>query len=112
MADFIYLFKGGEAEASPALMQAHMQKWVSWMKELGEKGHFKSGEPLEPTGKVVTGRSKLVTDGAFAETKDVVGGFLMVSAKDIDQAVELSKGCPILERNGIVEVRPVMIMKT
>jgi len=111
MADFIYLFKGGEGDQSPAQMQAHMQKWVAWMKELGEKGHFKSGEPLEAKGKVVSGRSKVVTDGVFAESKDVVGGYLLISAENLDHAVELSKKCPILERNGVVEVRPVMIMK-
>lgn len=112
MADFLFLFRGGEGNESPAQMQQHMQKWVSWMKELGDKGHFKAGEPLENKGKVVRGKSKVMTDGPFAEAKDLVGGYLLVSAKDIEHAAELSKGCPIFERDGAVEVRPVMQMAT
>jgi hypothetical protein len=104
------LFRGGEQGGSPEQMQQHMQKWGAWMKELTQLGHFKSGEPLERTGKVVKGTRKAVTDGPFAEAKDLVGGFLLVSAKDLDEAVALSKGCPIFENDGIVEVRPVMKM--
>ena len=110
MSDFIFLFRGGEATGSPEQMQQHLQKWRSWMQELGQKGHFKAGEPLEKGGKVVKGSGKLVTDGPFAEAKDLVGGFFLVSASSLDEAVELSKGCPILENNGIVEVRPVLKM--
>ena len=63
---------------------------------LGAKGHLKDpGHPLERTGKVVKGKQKTVTDGPYAEAKDVVGGYTLVEAKDLAQAVELSKGCPI-----------------
>ena len=68
------------------------------------------GQPLEHNGKLVKGRQKIVTDGPFAETKDIVGGFTLVEARDLEQAVELSKGCPIFEVDGAVEVRPVMKM--
>jgi hypothetical protein len=50
-----------------------------------------------------------VKDGPYAEAKDVVGGYIIVEADDIGQAVELSKGCPILDAGGSVEVRPVQI---
>lgn len=56
------------------------------------------------------GSQKIVTDGPFAEAKDVVGGYTLIEACDLDQAVELSKGCPIFEAEGAVEVRPVMKM--
>jgi len=49
-----------------------------------------------------------VTDGPFAEAKDIVGGYTLIEARDLDQGVELSKGCPIFEVEGTVEVRPVM----
>jgi hypothetical protein len=48
-----------------------------------------------------------VTDGPFIEAKEMVGGYLIVNAKDINEAVEISKGCPIFLENGKVEVRPV-----
>ena len=59
-------------------MQEMMQKWMAWMKQLGDKGHIKDmGHPLESTGKLVKGKQKAVTDGPFAETKDVVGGYTL-----------------------------------
>jgi len=89
-------------------MQKTTQRWVAWFKELGEKGHIKyPGHPLERTGKVVSGKQKSVHDGPYAEAKDVVGGYMLIEARDITHAVELSKGCPILEVGGSVEVRPV-----
>jgi hypothetical protein len=91
-------------------MQQHMQKWVNWIQELSQKGQMtNAGHPLERTGKVVQAKTKTVTDGPYAE-KDVVGGFSIVEAKDINHAVELSRGCPIFETGGFVEVRPVMKM--
>jgi hypothetical protein len=111
MSEFLYLYRGGERAQSPEQMQQQMQRWVAWMKELGEKGHIKDpGHPLERTGKVIQGKQKTVTDGPFAETKDLVGGYTLVLAKDLSQAVELSRGCPIFEYGGIVEVRPIMKM--
>jgi hypothetical protein len=108
MSEFTYLFRGRETSASPEQMQKTMEKWVAWFKELGVNGHIKDpGRPLEHTGKVVKGKQKIVNDGPYAEAKDVVGGFVVIEAKDIEQAVELSKGCPILEVGGSVEVRPV-----
>jgi hypothetical protein len=84
---------------------------MAWFKELGESGHIQNpGHPLEETGKLVKGKQKTVTDGPFAEAKDVIGGYTLIEARDIDQAVELSKGCPIFEVEGAVEVRPVMKM--
>jgi hypothetical protein len=111
MSEFVFLYRGGSREGSPEQMQQQMQKWMAWFKDLGEKGHIKHpGHPLEPTGKLVKGKEKTVTDGPFAESKDVVGGYTLIEARDLDHAVELSKGCPIFEREGMVEVRPVMQM--
>jgi len=111
MSEFVYLYRGGERSNSPQQAEQVMQKWVAWMNELGEKGHLKDrGQPLELTGKVVRGKQGVITDGPYAESKDIVGGYTLVAAKDLAQAAELSKGCPIFESGGIVEVRPVMEM--
>ena len=59
-------------------------------------------------GMVVKGNQKMVTDGPYAEAKDLVGGFSLIEASDLAHAVEISKGCPVLEVGGSVEVRPVM----
>jgi hypothetical protein len=111
MSEFTFLFRGSDTSASPEQMQKNMQKWVAWFKELGEKGHIKyPGHPLERTGKVVSGKQKAVHDGPYAEAKDIVNGYTLIEAKDLSQAVELSKGCPILESGGSVEVRPIQIL--
>jgi hypothetical protein len=104
------LYRGGlPRPASPEAQQQIMQKWMVWMKELAEKGHIiDRGQPLERTGKIV--RGTMITDGPFAEAKDVIGGFTLIKADDVTQAAELAKGCPIHERGGDVEVRPVMQM--
>jgi hypothetical protein len=109
MTEFLYLYRGGETAQSPAEGQKQMQLWMAWMKELGEKGNLKAvGSPLEKTGKLVSGKQKVVSDGPFAEAKDLIGGYTIVTAKDIDEATELSKGCPIFLSNGAVEVRPIL----
>ena len=109
MSEFVFLYRGGEAGRSPERIQQMMQKWMEWFKELTEKGHVKNqGHPLERAGKLVKGKQKTVIDGPFVEAKDVVGGYSLIEASDLDQAVELSKGCPIFENEGAVEVRPVM----
>ena len=109
MNEFVLLYRGGQAGRSPEQAQQVMQKWMAWFKELADKGHVKDrGQPLERAGKLVNGKRKTVTDGPFAEAKDVVGGYTLIIAKDLNEAAELSKGCPILEFDGQVEVRPVM----
>jgi len=111
MSEFVYLYRGGERSDSPAQAEKEMQKWVAWMEDLGKQGHLKDrGQPLDREGKVVRGKQKVVTDGPYTESKDLVGGYTLVEAKDLAQAAELSKGCPIFDNGGFVEVRPVMEM--
>jgi hypothetical protein len=110
MSEFAFLFRGSKMQArSPEQMQKFMQKWVAWFKELNEKGVIKDpGNPLAHSGKVVRGHNKDVHDGPYAEAKDLVNGYVLIEAGTIDQAVELSKGCPIFDDGGSVEVRPIM----
>lgn len=113
MSEYLYVYRGGDSDfrtRSPEEMQQVMQKWMIWLQDLAEKGHLKDrGNPLEPGGKLVSGNGKNVTDGPYAE-KDLVGGYSLVEAKDLAQAAELAKGCPILEQGGAVEVRAIMQM--
>lgn len=109
----MYLFRGGDArrlEQSPEEMQDHMQKWGVWMQDLAKAGTLVDGLPLGQGGKVLSNHAKTITDGPFAEGIEVVGGYLIVNAKDIDDAVEISKGCPIFEHDGTLEVRELMSM--
>jgi hypothetical protein len=114
MSEFVYLFRASEAgqrEAmgTPARAQQSMQAWLAWIRGLEADGHLKDpGQPLERAGKVVRGEQKMVTDGPYVEVKDLVAGFIVIEARDLEQAVDLAKGCPMLRGDGSVEVRPVM----
>lgn len=113
MTKFMYLFRGGDAtrsEQSPEEMQAHMEVWKSWMGNLAGNGQLVDGLPLSKEGKVVLSAGETITDGPFAEGNEIVGGYLIVNANNLDEAVEISKGCPIYEHQGSVEVREIMSM--
>lgn len=113
MSEFVYLFRATAAEqleamGTPERAQQSMQAWLAWIRDLEAKGHLKNpGQPLDPGGKLVRGGKKVVTDGPYAEAKDLVLGFIVVEARDLAHAVELSMGCPMLAGNGSVEIRPV-----
>jgi hypothetical protein len=110
MSQFLYLYRGGDSSGTPEMMQQSMQKWMAWMQDLGAKGKLKDqGNPLEAGGKVVK-KKTAITDGPFAEAKDIIGGYTLVEAKDIDEAASLAAGCPIFDNGGFVEVRPIMAM--
>ncbi len=114
MSEYILLFRSNdesyrEAMGSPERAQQSMMKWRAWMKDMTEKGQLKShGQPLERVGRVVGGRKRAITDGPYAESKDVVGGFSIIEARDLDHAAQIASGCPILDGGGSVEVRPVL----
>lgn len=113
MSEFVFLFRATEAEqreamGTPARAQQSMQAWLAWIRDLEAKGHLKDpGQPLDPSGKVIRGKKKVVTDGPYTETKDLVLGFIVIEARDLAQAVELSSNCPMVEGGGSVEIRPV-----
>lgn len=106
------IFHGGSDIApemrAPGAMQAHMQIWFAWIDKLKKNDRYVSGEALEPSGKFVSGPKKVVTDGPFAESKELVGGYFIVNAKDIKDAVALCDDYPDFVYNGKVQVRPVL----
>jgi hypothetical protein len=113
MSEFVFLFRASDAGrraalGTPETAQRSLQAWVAWMRDLEAKGHLKSpGQPLAPSGSVVRGPQRAVTDGPYVEAKDMVLGFIVVEARDLAQAIELSRPCPMLEGDGSVEIRPV-----
>lgn len=115
MKEYLLLFRGGDGRTlqnSPEKWQEHMNLWMQWMGQLGQEGKLVGAQPLSISGKVITGNNKIVTDGPYMEGKEMVGGYLICKAADYDQAVEISKGCPILAfDDGVVEVREIQELK-
>ncbi len=112
MKSFMFIFRGGldPQAASPEEMQQNMQKWMGWVEELQQKNIYKAGEALLPTGKTLQ-KNNVITDGPYAESKEIVGGFFIVSAESLEAALEIAKGCPDLALGGTVEVRDVMVFE-
>jgi hypothetical protein len=110
MAKFIFVFRGGAFVAkglSATAMQDHLKLWGAWMGELAKQGHQPAGEAVQESGRTIRGKQKIVTDGPYAELKDLVTGNLAVEAASLDEAAKLALGCPIYIYDGSVEVRPV-----
>ena len=109
----MYVFRGGgystPGALSPAELQQHLAKWTAWTEELLAAGKRPQGLPLEypPTGRTVRGRERIVTDGPYAESKDLVTGAMIIDAASLEDAVEMARRCPTYEFGGSVEVRPV-----
>ena len=87
------------------------EEYMDYSKRIKKSGHYISGEALQAISTATTVRVKngktLVTDGPFAETREQLGGFYMVEAKDLDEAIKLAAGIPDA-RMGSIEVRPIM----
>jgi hypothetical protein len=96
------------AHLTPAQKAAMTQKWNDWFDGLAAKGKVQHARPLGLAGRVVSGPAgERVTDGPFAEGKEIIGGYFFLTVADIDEATEIAKQCPGLPIGLTVEVRPV-----
>lgn len=114
MKEFMMIFIGGENEAanlSPEEGGKRMQQWFAWIEDLQSKDLYVEGKPLIPTSKRVSGPDQVVTDGPFIDSKELVGGYFIVKAKDMDHAISMTDGFPNYDLGGQVEVREVMIIE-
>lgn len=112
MKEFVLLFRNDvttfEARPSPEQMQAAIKPWQDWLGSVAAQNKLvQTGPRLHPDGRVVKANN-LVTNGPYAEIKEALGGFMIVRAENIDEAVTIARGCPILKSGGNVEVRGVI----
>jgi hypothetical protein len=113
MADYMLLFWAPTHVLSEAQTRSAEEarksgeRWGAWQKALTDAGHSVTGAQLEAEGRRVIGNEKAVVDGTWGGDH-VMGGYFVVSASSLAEAVELAKGSPVLENGGTVEVRPVM----
>jgi hypothetical protein len=113
MKDFVMIFRNSGDPAvmmSPDEMQEIMQDWQNWMGSLAAQNLLVSpGSRLGFEGKTVKA-NHVVTDGPFAEIKEMVSGFIIVRAQTVDEAANIAKDCPIFKAGGSVEVRAIIPM--
>lgn len=98
----------GKKLASPEQMQAWMKQTMDWIGGIAAQNKFVSGTGLPFEDARVIRSNKVVTNGPFGEIKETIGGFIIVKAKSVDEAVEFAKGCPVLQGEGnSMEVRKI-----
>ncbi len=110
MKDFLFVFRNdykAMEQRSPEEMQTSMKKWMDWIGNFAAQNKLiDRGNRLHGTGKVVT-PGNIITDGPYADIKELIGGYTLVKAESLEEAAEMAKNCPILEMGGNVEVREI-----
>ena len=114
MKDFLLIFRRDasteDARLSPEQLQAMMKPWQDWMGSIAAQNKLvNQGNRLEGTGNVVK-PNNIITNGPYIEIKEAVGGYTIIKASSLEEATEISKGCPILQVGGSVEVRAIIPM--
>jgi hypothetical protein len=109
---YLLLFRNAgpdvHAHLTPAQREELTQRWNDWVQDLSSRGKVAHASPLGLGGRVVSGPAgERVTDGPYAEGKEVVGGYVFLTVADLDEATAIAKHCPGLPIGLTVEVRPV-----
>ena len=94
---------------SPEQMQGMIKQWQDWIGGIASQGKFVATNALGFEGKTVNADAT-ITDGPYAELKEIVGGYIIVKSDSLDDAMKLTNGCPTLLLGGKVEVRDVMVL--
>jgi hypothetical protein len=108
----IYRSEAELSRMSPADRQKMTGEYGAFTQSIIQSGHFKAGDGLQPSTTATTVRVRdgkiLTTDGPFAETREQLGGYYLIEAKDLDTALGIAARIPGA-RDGSIEVRPIMI---
>lgn len=105
------LFRDSSPDAyqtlSPDERQRLLNEWNAWYDGLAVEARMQHGRPLEPEGRVVSVVRGRVVDGPFAESKEAIGGYFLLLANGMEEAVAIARQCPSLPHGLVIEVRPV-----
>src|SRR4249920_2858950 len=110
MDEFILLFRhqDGQKLASPEQIQIWMKQTMDWIGGIAAQNKFVQGNGLPFADSKVVRHKGVVTNGPFGEIKETIGGYIVVKANSVDEAVEFAKGCPVLQGDdNTVEVRAI-----
>lgn len=108
MEEFMLILRheDGKKVASPEQMQIWMKQTIDWINSIAAQNKYVGGNGLLFEDSRVVGHNNVVTNGPFGDIKETIGGYMIVKAESIDEAVKFAKGSPVLQGNGnSVEVR-------
>lgn len=110
MKEFMLLFRQpsyDHSDLSPKEMEGLIRKWQEWVGGIASQGKLvATGQRLASEGKVLRAGG-VITDGPFVEVREQLGSFMIVKAESLEDATTLAHGCPALDANGSVEIRPI-----
>lgn len=110
MKDFIVIFRepdGRKDSHSAEEIKNHQLNWKNWFEKWGSQGKLNGGSGLTLNGRIIKGASKTVTDDIHKVGTEIVGGYLLLKVRDIEEATEIIKSCPIFEFEGYAEIREI-----
>ena len=110
MQEFMLIFRheDGNKVASPEQIQVWMKQTMDWIGGIAAQNKFVAGNGLPFDDARVVGHNKMVTNGPFGDIKETIGGYIIVKADSVEEAVEFAKGSPVLQGEGnTVEVRKI-----
>lgn len=93
---------------SPKEMEELVNAHMAWATKLGEEEFLLSGDGLQERGTKIIGKECIIKDGPYIESKEMIGGYYLLQAKDLDAVIELAKECPCHLWGGTTEIRPIM----
>lgn len=104
----IFRHEDGKKVASPEQIQIWMKQTMDWIGGIAAQNKFSGGNGLPFEDSKVVRHNNVVTNGPFGEIKETIGGYVIVKADSVEEAVEFAKGCPVLQGEGnSVEVRRI-----
>lgn len=109
--EFMLIFRDTELDKRlpDDQLAVSMRLFNDWLERWSKSGHIRSGQPLGPEGKVFSkANQRVVKDGPFTESKEVVGGYVMVAADSLEEAAKVAENWPLVDYGATVEVRPVL----
>ncbi len=108
MKEFMFLVRGKDPVSTPGELEKRMGPYIDWMQQLVSKGQFKTGSPLVDDKGTMVDKKNQVSEGFFLDARTVISGYLIIYAKDLNEAADIAQTCPLIQQFSI-EVREVKV---
>lgn len=99
------------AQLSPKEIEELTKAHIAWAEQLAGSGHLVAGDGLQEKAVMISGKDAVVKDGPYMESKEMIGGYYLIKAENLEQAIEIAKACPCHLWGGTTEVREIMDME-
>ena len=109
MKEFLLLIHGsGYKDESPEALKLHSERYLKWMNDLNEQGKFIGGNRLANSGNFLVNKDTVVSDGPFLEPKEIIGGYILIYSRNIEEATKHAQTCPLSDEFP-VSIRPMYV---